>query len=311
MDLTSFASSTHSQNMKHVTFIRRILPAFVLVILSAITQAQTVNYKIVYDDPMPRAPFRVSADVLTTALIAGNAGMGIGLRAEYFYNDKFTFNLWHQQAYVDDLSTSGEYKDVAKRFAFSELGGQYHISKKTKTVPVNVITRSKKTEGNKKVYIESEMYNVNGTKGKYKTLQAGVMRYRAPDANDLTNRASMHYSNAVYVGLKSSSSINTWAESQYGIGGFRNYWGMYGDVILSINTRTEELVPAEKTIKYDNSSAVGFRFGVFFDGVSDHRAPNLGFLSTRLESGWYPGPLGGFYLNFGSGLSFDAGKHRK
>lgn len=275
--------------------------------------AQTVNYKIIYDSPwLPKhKPVRIYTDLLMLDMIGGSSGMGVGLRAEYFYGKMGTIRLERKMGYLDDKSVTSKHyvKEGLKNYSFSDLGLSYNFRVKTKKVPVEVIISSKKSEGKKYTTFENQQYLIEGTSGKVRSLRTGFIRYRFPTAFDLTSESWMTYGSGIYLGLSSYSAINVWAESDFGMGGFRNRMGIYADMIASLKTTRNDIYP-DKSEREMSRGGFGFRAGILFDGVSDKRRPNLGFLSTKLEMGLFPGNDSRFYLSMSSGLCFDAGWKR-
>jgi hypothetical protein len=117
------------------------------------------------------------------------------------------------------------------------------------------------------------------------------------------DEARMTYNQHVYIGLSRMSSINFWARTDYGQkGGFRNKMGVFADATFWVGSRVKTILPTPGTLNPTLSDRFGFRAGLVYDGVSDSRNPNLGFLALKLESGWIQG---GFYLGLSTGLSFD------
>lgn len=295
---------------------KHLLAQAVCLCLSGISFAQTVNYKIIHDSPwLPKnKPVRFYADVLTVDMINGTAAMCLGLRAEYFYEKYGTIKLERRMGYLDGKSgNDGPEYEALKHYAFTDIGATYNLKIKSKKVPVNVVITSKKTEGNKSIKFENEEYMIDGTKGKVSSLRGGIINFRVPEAYTLYKSSAWHTNSSnAYIGLSRMTSINVWAQSQYGIGGFRNRWGVFADAIYNFSTKQEDFVPVAGKKTLDAKKVIGYRAGFTYDGVSDGRAPNLGFLSTRLEFGMLPGDIKSFYMNLSTGLCFDLGvKKRK
>ena len=300
---------------KITTSIHLVLLFLSIGMMNQAAKAQIVNYKIVHDSPWLPAnkPIRAYIDVLAVDLIDGNAAMSLGLRAEYFYKKYGTIRLERRMGYLDGKSMSDNEtrKKNLDHFALNDIGATYNFNIKTKRVPVNIVISSKKTEGNKSIKFENEEYMVEGSKGKVSSLRGGIINFRMPTAYDLSGKAWMTTSFNTYIGLSRLTSINLWAESQFGKGGFRNRWGVYGDVIYNLSTKRKDYSRVPDNTPLSAAKQIGYRAGFVYDGVSEAKRPGLGFLSTRLEFGKMPGNIKSFYMNLSTGLCFDLGKKIK
>lgn len=293
----------------------KIITTLFLLAFCGFSFSQTVNYNIIHDSPWLPAnkPVRFYADVLTLDMINGSAAMCLGLRAEYFYKKYGTIRLERRLGYLDGKSgNEGSEFEALKHYAFTDIGATYNLAIKTKKVPVNVVISSKKTEGNNYIKFENEEYMIDGTKGKVFSARGGIINFRVPEAYSLgKNSAWITTSTNAYFGLSNITSLNVWAKSQHGLGGFRNRWGVFADAIYNFNTKKEDYIPVAGKKTLEAKKSLGYRAGFIFDGVSDKKAPNLGFLSTRLEFGMMPGNIKSFYMNLSTGLCFDLGVKKR
>ncbi len=144
------------------------------------SQAQTVNYKVLKDDPND-LPLQLSLDPFYAEMSGGSARLGWGLRVTALFRKIVVFNFDIRKAYLDvegrqhvngSLMSPGT--DGLKKQTVIEGGGALTFSDKTKSTYLSVVLSSSTTTSGNYQTTHTKYITVPGSVRKINGLHLGI-----------------------------------------------------------------------------------------------------------------------------------------
>ncbi|TNE53634.1 MAG: hypothetical protein EP338_10310 [Bacteroidetes bacterium] len=270
------------------------------LMVSSIGFGQSINYKIIKDQPEDAANFWINFGLMDFGLAMGNLE-GYGMLG------------WSVNSVVNVKNKMGG-EFTYRKFYFSieegkgrnfELGGYYNLFGKKKTKNMRVVLSSKSSSYGGKTYTETTSMKVPGTQMRSFGVRAGFNSQKDVIHGEMKTHefdgARSFSSNGLYAGILLTKQVNlTTHTAEYGVRGFGLYRRTYIDLIFNpikkltdINTGTEftDVKP----------SALGFRIGWEFMQPEPRKIQGNA-IYQKIELG--SRPLNGYYMMYSLGFNF-------
>jgi hypothetical protein len=170
----AFTHSSKKENMRTATF--RILVFAAVFFTGSKCIGQTVNYKILKDDPSDIANLQIRLHPFyAEGFRLNKASIGTAVELRYNLSNKMFFNLDRWGSWT----TIAESPDT-KKFALNELNAEYILVDKSTPADIDVVLRSSTTQSGNSTYTESKYITVPGTVRSVVAARGGVVQYKTP-----------------------------------------------------------------------------------------------------------------------------------
>lgn len=288
---------------------------FVLVSFQTMIYSQSINYKIVRDQPYLTEKFRVGFNLLSFDQIYKNSLMGVGVYAKYNYNNTVYINAETNLGYMDDILSAKIWDEDGliiglKKYRYREIGGEYvfhKVAKKKNDADVTLESHSEtyQSRGSTVTVTDRKFLVTHCHAGRIHTIRSGLINYSFPIINrgyfGDPDTTYMVRSNVIYVGLSRYQMRNIAIETEeYGISSQKMRFHIFADLLYSIGMKYDYKLGANGDIKVNDFSNLGFRTGIQLDVFF---AKNVCIISNKIEIGVMQSALffrlgSGFYIDF-------------
>lgn len=261
---------------------------------------QTVNYKIIKDQPDDVANYWINFELLQFELAYKNmsgGNFGLGLNSVVNYHNKMGAEFTFRRSYLTLL-------EGANRTQF-EIGAFYNLISRTKTRSQKVVLSSRSYSSGGKTYTETKSIQVPGTVLKSLGLRGGLAYNSIPfeaelEEHEFAGKFKIQ-TFGLYAGILNTKQmnlkINTDDFGTKGTGFVRRY---YLDVLFN---PVRSMVELNTDIKNETNKpgVFGFRGGVEFL-LPEPRKVHGNSMYTKIEAGMRP--YEGVYVMGSFGFSF-------
>lgn len=272
-----------------------------LVLFSTWGYSQTVNYKILKDEPEDVVNYWVNLELLQMDLSFKNmngGSLGLGLNSVVNYKNKMGAEALFRRSYLVLGS-----KEVPR--SQLELGAFYHLFSKRKSVKQKVVLDTKSYSSGGKTYTSTKSIKVPGTKLKSYGVRAGFAynkEYLETTVEDHGFAGKYKYqTTGLYAGLLHTSQmvlkIDTDNFGRCGTGFVRRY---FADLLFN-PVRSIRDVTTDVKDQTNDVGMIGWRVGVEFL-QPEPRKLHGNAMYTKVELGQRP--MDGYYMMFSFGFSF-------
>jgi hypothetical protein len=298
-----------------------LLAAALALVAAKNTGAQSVHYKVLYDNPYEIKKLHVHLDPFYMDLGAGNLTMGWGARGNFYVGRLGALNLDFRRAYFDmmekavgDGTTNAAPVRGSKPYFYFEPGIDFNLMDKTRARSLKVTLSSSSYSSGGYTYTDEKYIMVDGTQRKVFSLHGGIAFWHtmvdignatgtknndgtttselfatSSSASDTLRAGHTLMSSVIIAGGISTKSITNLA--------IACDWGNRGNSILSHFYADFLFAPVitMEDVKYNNNiyklndgarKRTGWRLGW------EYHKPNKTFMSEKIEFGSRPGMKG-------------------
>lgn len=268
--------------------------------ISTISFGQSVNYKILKDQPEDVANYWVNFELMQLELAYKNmsgASLGFGLNSVVNFKNKLGAEFTFRRSYFTLL-------DNTPRTQF-ELGAYYHLISRTRSRNQKVVLSSKTVRSGGKEFTETKFIKVPSTILKSLGVRAGFAYNSIPFEAEVEDHGfEGKYkirTGGIYAGILNTKQMNLMIDTdnfgKCGHGFVRRY---YLDVLFNpIRSLTD--IQTDVKDEVNKIGMLGFRGGVEFL-LPEPRKVHGNALYTKVELGMRPQE--GFYMMCSFGLSY-------
>lgn len=272
----------------------------IFCLLTGWSIGQTVNYKVIKDQPEDVPNYWINLELLQFELAYKNmsgGNFGLGINSVINYNNKMGAEVTFRRSYLTLL-------DNTNRTQF-ELGAYYHLFSKTKIRSQKVVLSSRSYSSGGRNYTETKSIQVPGTVLKSLGLRAGLGYNSIPfeaeqEDHNFTGKFKLQ-TFGLYAGILNTKQMNLRIDTDnFGVCGTGFVRRYYLDVLFN---PVRSMVEIGTDIKNETNKpgVFGFRGGVEFL-LPEPRKIHGNAMYTKIEAGMRP--YEGVYVMGSFGFSF-------
>lgn len=266
--------------------------------IQSVVYSQSINYKIVRDQPYLSEKFRVGFNLVNVDRIYKNYLLSFGVYAKYNHNNQIYINAETSPiVYFDDITQAKIWDEDdlitgLKRYKYNEIGVDYVFHKKAKkksNADVTLESHSQSYQSTNKTttVIDRTFLVTECHSGRIYTIRSGLINYRMPIINrgyyGDPDTTYMIKSNVFYVGLAKYQMRNIAIETEeYGTSSQKMRFSMYADLLYSVGMKNHYVLGSNGVSKVNDFSKLGFRTGIQYDVFF---ADNVCIISNKIEMG--------------------------